>query len=149
MALDQNSTLLAAVQAVPDPRKARGKRYSWSVLLSILVAGLASNYQTAHAIAQWVKLQFAAWHPALPDLHRPPSASTLLRTLRQIDASVLEAHAAAFISRSLNLAAPASARRRAPAAGGCPAPAPAPAQPAPGAVSRCWCWGVGSNTGSC
>ena len=28
MALDQYSTLLAAVQAVPDPRKARGKRYS-------------------------------------------------------------------------------------------------------------------------
>src|SRR5689334_18824981 len=37
MALDQYSTLLAAVQAVPDPRKPRGKRYPWAVLLTILV----------------------------------------------------------------------------------------------------------------
>ena len=44
MALDQESTLLAAVQAVPDPRKARGKRYACQLLLTIIVAGLASNY---------------------------------------------------------------------------------------------------------
>ena len=96
MALDQYSTLLAAVQAVPDPRKARGKRYSWAVLLTVLVAGLASNYQTARAIADWVRLHFATWQTLLPELHHPPSASTLLRTLRQLDVALLEQYVAAF-----------------------------------------------------
>jgi hypothetical protein len=39
----QYSTLLEALQNVPDPRKARGKRYGWQLLLTIIVAGLASN----------------------------------------------------------------------------------------------------------
>ena len=50
--LDQYSTLLAAIQAVFGPRKARGKHSSWAVLLAVLVAGLASNDQTARAIAR-------------------------------------------------------------------------------------------------
>lgn len=98
MALDQYSTLLAAVQAVPDPRKARGKRYSWALLLTVLIAGLASNYQTARAIADWVRLHFATWQALLPELHHPPSASTLLRTLRQLDVALLEHHVAAFVA---------------------------------------------------
>jgi predicted transposase YbfD/YdcC len=96
MALNQYSTLLAALQAVPDPRKARGKRYSWATLLTILLAGLASNYQTARAIAQWAHLHLADLRSALPDLTRIPSEATLLRTLRQIDAAVLEQHLACF-----------------------------------------------------
>ena len=40
MAPDQYSTLLSALQHVPDPRKARGKRYSWTLLLTLIVAGL-------------------------------------------------------------------------------------------------------------
>src|SRR5581483_969917 len=96
MALDQYSTLLAAVQAVPDPRKARDKRYSWAVLLTVLIAGLASNYQTARAIADWVRLHFATWQTLLPELHHPPSASTVLRTLRQLDVALLEQYVAAF-----------------------------------------------------
>lgn len=94
----QYSTLLAAVQTVPDPRKARGKRYSWVVLLSVLVAGLASNYQTARAIADWVRLHVAEWQTLMPELKRPPSESTLLRTLRQLDAVLLEQSVAAFVA---------------------------------------------------
>jgi hypothetical protein len=45
------STLMEALQDLPDPRKPRGKRYSWHVLLTIIVAALASNYQSARAIA--------------------------------------------------------------------------------------------------
>ncbi len=52
MAPDQYSTLLAALADVPDPRKARGKRYPWTLLLTIIIAGLASNYQTARGTAQ-------------------------------------------------------------------------------------------------
>jgi hypothetical protein len=96
MAPNQYSTLLSALAHVPDPRKARGKRYPWT-LLTIIVAGLASNYQTARAIAHWAKLHASELRAALPELVRIPSASTLLRTLRQIDATVLEQHLAQFV----------------------------------------------------
>jgi hypothetical protein len=61
MALYQYSTLLTAIQAVSDPRKARQ-----TLLLGYLAdragAGLASNHQTARASADWVRLNFAIWH---------------------------------------------------------------------------------------
>jgi predicted transposase YbfD/YdcC len=98
MAPEQYSTLLSALQHVPDPRKARGKRYPWTLLLTILVAGLASNYSTARAIAQWARGQADTLRAALPGLTRIPSASTLLRTLRQIDAAVLDQHLAQFVA---------------------------------------------------
>jgi hypothetical protein len=74
MAPDQYSTLLSALQHVPDPRKARGKRYSWTLLLTLIVAGLASNYQTARAIAQWARLHASELRAALPELVRIPSS---------------------------------------------------------------------------
>jgi predicted transposase YbfD/YdcC len=97
MAPDQYSTLMDALKMVPDPRKARGKRHPWTLLLTIIGAALASNYQTARAIAHWAKLHASELHAALPELVRIPSASTLLRTLRQIDAGLLEQHLAQFV----------------------------------------------------
>ncbi len=92
----QYSTLLKALQGVPDPRQARGKRYPWLLLLTILVSGMASGYQTARAIGQWAHLHADALQAALPHVRRIPSESTLLRTLRQIDVTLLEAHIAQF-----------------------------------------------------
>jgi predicted transposase YbfD/YdcC len=94
----QYSTLFEALQDVPDPRKPRGKRYGWHLVLTIIVAGLASNYQSARAIAQWARLQAEALRQALPELTRIPSQSTLLRALRQIDAEVLEDKLAQFVA---------------------------------------------------
>jgi predicted transposase YbfD/YdcC len=94
----QYSSLLEALAAVPDPRKARGKRHSWVVLLTLLAAGLASGQQTAHAIAQWVQLHAAPLRAAIPRLIRLPSESTLLRTVRLIDVAVLEAAIAQVIA---------------------------------------------------
>ena len=90
MGQPQYTSLLDALAAVPDPRKARGKRFAWTLLLTLLAAGLASGHQTAHAIAQWVGLHASALRAALPALTRLPSESTLLRTLRLIDVTVLE-----------------------------------------------------------
>ena len=92
----QYSTLLKALQGVPDPRQARGKRYPWLLLLTILVSGMASGYQTARAIGQWAHLHADALQAALPHVRRIPSESTLLRTLRQMDVTLLEAHIAQF-----------------------------------------------------
>src|SRR5512145_530994 len=87
----QYSTLAEALAVVPDPRKARGKRYPWLLLLILLAAGLASGQQTARAIAHWLRLHADELKAALPQLVRIPSESTLLRTLRLVDVVVLEA----------------------------------------------------------
>ncbi len=86
----QYSTLLAALEAVPDPRHARGQRHPWSLLLLIIAAGLASNYQSARAITQWAQLHASALRATLPGLQWLPSESTILRTLRCVDVHSLE-----------------------------------------------------------
>lgn len=92
----QYTTLMDVLAAIPDPRKARGKRHAWAILLTLLAAGLASGQQTAHAIAQWITLHADQLRVALPTLTRLPSESTLLRTLRQIDVAILEAAVASL-----------------------------------------------------
>jgi hypothetical protein len=47
----QYSTLLEALSAVPDPRKARGKQYSWVLLLTLVSSALASGERSGHGIA--------------------------------------------------------------------------------------------------
>jgi predicted transposase YbfD/YdcC len=86
----QYSSLLEALAIVPDPRKARGKRYPWLLLLTLLAVGLASGQQTARAIAHWLRLHADELKASLPHLVRIPSESTLLRTLRLVDVGVLE-----------------------------------------------------------
>lgn len=86
----QYSTLMDALKDIPDPRKRRGKRYTWLHLLTILVAGLASGEQSARAISQWARLHADELRKHLPNLQRLPSASTVLRTMRQIDAAALD-----------------------------------------------------------
>lgn len=49
----QYGTLAGVLQHAPAPRHARGKRYPWLLLLTVVVGGLDSNYQIAWAIAQW------------------------------------------------------------------------------------------------
>src|SRR5262245_12337533 len=90
MATGQYSTLMDALKNIPDPRKRRGKRYAWLHLLTILVAGLASGYQSARAIAQWALLHADELRQHLPDVQRLPSESTILRTMRQMDGPALD-----------------------------------------------------------
>ncbi len=85
------TTLMQVFQGIPDPRKARGKRYPWLYLLALIGAALASGQQTAHAIAHWVVLH----GPELLERLRPlrssiPSESTIRRTLHGIDIGILE-----------------------------------------------------------
>jgi len=86
----QYSTLMDALKHIPDPRKSRGKRHNWLMLLTILVSGLASGYQSARAIAHWAKLHASELQQLLPALQRIPSEATILRTIRQIDAVRLD-----------------------------------------------------------
>ena len=88
---EQHSTLMDVFQGIPDPRKARGKRYPWLFLLTLIGAALTSGQQTAHAIAHWVLLHGTELHEHLqPPRTSMPSEWTIRRVLRGTDIDVLE-----------------------------------------------------------
>lgn len=91
------SSLMDAVIDIPDPRKARGKRHQWDVLLTLISAALLCGQRNGRALGQWVhdhKLDLMT-HLALP--HKPlPSTATLRRALRSIDVAALESRLAQF-----------------------------------------------------
>jgi hypothetical protein len=92
-----SSTLLEALSAVPDPRKARGKQYSWSLLLTLVSSVLASGERNGHGIASWVAEHAAALMVWLhPERGRLPSESTLRRVLRRVDVTALEQRLAQY-----------------------------------------------------
>lgn len=95
----QFTNLRTALAAVPDPRHARGQRYPWPVLLTLIAAALVSGQQGMRGIAQWVSEHAAELGPlvGLP-AGRVPSAATLRRTVRMVDVAVLERHVAAFVA---------------------------------------------------
>jgi len=89
--------LTEALQSVPDPRHARGKRYPWLLLLTLIVAALTSGQKTVHAIADWVKGHADELCESLnPPKGHLPSGSTFYRVLRVVDLAALEAQLSDF-----------------------------------------------------
>lgn len=84
--------LMAALAGVPDPRKRRGQRYPWPLLLSLIATALLSGQPHGRAIGQWVQEhaqelgEQLAWTG-----RRLPSAATMRRALLAIDLPALEA----------------------------------------------------------
>jgi predicted transposase YbfD/YdcC len=106
----QYSTLLEALSAVPDPRKARGKQYSWSLLLTLVSSALGSGERSGHGIASWVvehTTTLLIW--LRPERGRLPSESTLRRALRQVDLAALERQVAQFTRPIAGASEPVSA----------------------------------------
>jgi predicted transposase YbfD/YdcC len=98
------AALLAAFAAVPDPRRARGRRFPLAAILALAVAALLSDQRSVLAIAQWGARQRPATLRALgfPDA-RTPHQSTLQRLFRKLDAGALSA----AVGAALAAAAPA------------------------------------------
>src|SRR5713101_7427957 len=93
----QDSTFMTALADLPDPRKRRGTRHAWRVILTVVSAALAAGCRTPHAIGQWVGLHAAALHATLcPTAKRVPSESTVVRALRHVDVTALEQRIAQF-----------------------------------------------------
>lgn len=89
--------LLAALDGVPDPRKARGQRYPWTLLLTLLAAALASDQAHGRAIGQWVREHTGELGERLGwGGPRLPSAATLRRALLQLDVAALERQVGAW-----------------------------------------------------
>lgn len=90
-------TLMKYLAEVPDPRKARGKRYEWQFLLGIICAGLVSGQKSVRGIAEWAVLHAKELLEELkPAKGRIPSASTLYRALRRLDIKALESQIADY-----------------------------------------------------
>lgn len=88
---EEYSTLFDVLQGIPDPRKARGQRYPWLLLLALVSAALASGQRGGHAVAHWVSLHAAELRERLqPPRASMPSESTLGRAVRDLDISELE-----------------------------------------------------------
>lgn len=87
-------TLATVLAHVPDPRARRGRRYAWSLLLTLLAAGLVSGQCTPSAIGQWVREHAEELGPICGP--RIPSEATLRRALARTDVAQLEKHLTAF-----------------------------------------------------
>jgi len=88
---EQYASFLSFLQLVPDPRKARGKRYPWLFLLVGVSAALLSGQVTGSAIAEWIvehAQEIAAF--VRVKLRRAPSHSTVRRAIRYVDVEALE-----------------------------------------------------------
>jgi predicted transposase YbfD/YdcC len=91
------STLYAALQAVPDPRHARGQRHAWSLLLTLIAAALASGQQHVWGIAHWAALHATEIISLLSlDGVDWPSVSTLYRAVQAVDVAALHEQLAAY-----------------------------------------------------
>jgi predicted transposase YbfD/YdcC len=102
------AALLAAFAGVPDPRRARGRRFPLAAILALAVSALLSDQRSVLAIAQWGARQRPAVLRALgfPEA-RTPHQSTLQRLFRKLDVAALSA----AVGAALAAAAPAPAAR--------------------------------------
>lgn len=91
MANGEYTTLVEAFQAVPDPRKRRGQRYPWWLLLTLIAAAMLSGQQHGRGIGQWVHEHTDELREALGWMgQRLPSEATLRRAAREVDLGALE-----------------------------------------------------------
>jgi predicted transposase YbfD/YdcC len=85
------TTLVEGLSTLIDPRQARGKRYSWMLLLTLIAIAIASGQRTVHAIADWIAQH---WEDVRTELHPVritcPSEATFRRALRLIDPLAME-----------------------------------------------------------
>lgn len=100
--------LLAAFAAVPDPRRARGRRFALAPILALAVAAILSNHLSVLAIAQWGARQRPEVLAALGFRDgSTPHQSTLQRLFRKLDPAALSA----AVGRHFAAAAPAPQAR--------------------------------------
>ena len=86
------TTLAELLRGIPDPRKKRGIRHSWSLVLTLIGAGMLCQQQHVRAIGQWVREHRHLLVELLePHGGRLPSEATLRRALLGLDVAELQA----------------------------------------------------------
>ena len=99
------SRLLLALQDIPDPRRAEGKRYPLAPLLLFTVLALLSGARSYRGIITFLEQRRTLLnHNFGVDLKRAPAVNTLRTILQSLETDALEAvfrlHAKALISAS-------------------------------------------------
>lgn len=96
MDLNHDSSLMAYLRSVEDPRGRRGQSFEWRFLLAVLAGAIASGATSVRSIADWAKAREAELVRRLqPRSGRAPSLSTVQRALRDVGREPLEAAIAA------------------------------------------------------
>lgn len=91
------TTLAALLSEIPDPRRKKGIRHQWGLILTLIGAGMLCQQQHMRAIGQWVRehrellVEFLA-----PQGGRLPSEATLRRALLGLDMEQLQAKLGRF-----------------------------------------------------
>ena len=85
-------SLLAALAAMPDPRKRRGRRYTVATVLTFAVCAMVCGARSLYAIAQWGRDQGSAEVRAALGITRAttPSQPTLFRLFSTLDRDAFE-----------------------------------------------------------
>jgi DDE family transposase len=98
----QVRSLLTALAAVPDHRRAAGRRYALPAVLGFLCCGMLCGGQSLLAIAEWGRAR-QAWCCAVFGFRsRTPSVSTLHRILRDLDVGAFEMVLRAWVEPQLD-----------------------------------------------
>ena len=82
--------LVAALAAVPDPRKARGVRHRLVTVLAAAVCAVLAGARSYVAIAEWAHDLPVSVRLRLGIGRRAPSESTFRRVLRSVDGQALD-----------------------------------------------------------
>jgi predicted transposase YbfD/YdcC len=96
--------LLAYLAAIPDPRRASGRRHPLVAILAIAAAAVLTGARSMAAIAEWaadapppVRAALGARRDA-PDRWTVPCEATIRRTLARVDATALAAVLGAWLA---------------------------------------------------
>ena len=93
------TSLVAALAGVDDPRQARGRRYPWELLWTLIAAALVSGERHGHGIGQWVQEHRDELRNGLRCAHLP-SESTLRRAVRAVDPVAVEQHLRQWVDQA-------------------------------------------------
>ena len=84
-------SLVEALQQVPDPRKARGKRHPLGAILTQAVAAMLSGARSVDAIAQWGRAQAPGVVRTLGyTRENTPAGSTFHEVFKALDVEAFE-----------------------------------------------------------
>ena len=99
----ESISLLPALDAVPDPRKRRGRRHSLQSVFFLALSAVLAGARSYAAIADWA----AVAEPEVRVCADPPHASTFRRLLSRLDPVALQAALTGWVLSRRNAAAQA------------------------------------------
>jgi predicted transposase YbfD/YdcC len=98
------------LSTVPDPRSARGRRHELATVLTVALAAVVTGVSSLSGIAAWAA-DLPSWsRPRFGITRQAPGYATIRRVLALVDAQVLDAVLAAWLSALVATSAPQQTR---------------------------------------